>query len=176
MIFMVWTRNLMVSLWAAFLKLFCNWVTWGLLKTTNAYTVLSVKWIASGKLLYNSASPAWTYSGGMGGRKEAWEGGDYIYISSITQLCLTPCDPMNRSTPGLPVLHQLPDPTQTQVHWVGNAMQPSHPLLSPSPSALNISQHQGLFKWVSSSHQVAKILEFQLQHQSFWWTPRTDFL
>ena len=74
---------------------------------------------------------------------------------------------MNRSIPGLPVHHQLPEFTQTHVHWVGDAIQPSHPLWSPSPPALNLSQHQDLFKWVSSSHQVAKVLEFQLQHQSF---------
>ena len=69
-----------------------------------------------------------------------------------------------------------PESAQTHVHWVGDAIQPSHPLLSPSPPALNLSQHQGLFQWVSSSHQVDKVLEFQLQHQSFQWTPRTDFL
>ena len=80
---------------------------------------------------------------------------------------------MNHSTPGLPVHHQLPESTQTHVHWVGDAIQPSHPLSSPSPPALNLSQHQGLFQWVSSSHQVARVLEFQLQHQSFQWTPRT---
>ena len=78
---------------------------------------------------------------------------------------------MNRRTPGIPVHHQLPESTQTHVHWVGDAIQPSHPLSSPSPPALNLSQHQGLFKWVSSSHQVAKVLKFQLQHQSFQWTP-----
>ena len=96
-------------------------------------------------------------------------------ISSVAQACPTLCDPMNRSTPGLPVHHQLPKLTQTHVHWVGDAIHPSHPLSSPS-SALNLSQYQGLFKWVSSSHQVAKVLEFQLQHQSFQWTPRTDLL
>ena len=84
------------------------------------------------------------------------------------------CDPMNRSTPALPVHHQLPESTQTHVHRVGDAIQPSHPLSSLSPPALNLAQHQGLFKWVSSLHQVAKVLEFQLQHQSFQWTPRTD--
>ena len=83
---------------------------------------------------------------------------------------------MKCSTPGLPVHHQLPESTQTHVHWVGDAIQPSHPLSSPSAPALNLSQHQGLFKWVSSSHQVAKILEFQVQHQSFQWIFRTDFL
>ena len=81
---------------------------------------------------------------------------------------------MNCSTPGLPVHHQLSEFTQTQVHWVGDAIQPSHPLLSPSPPALNPSQHQGLCQWVSSLHEVAKVLEFQLQHQSFQWTPRTN--
>ena len=77
---------------------------------------------------------------------------------------------MIRSMPGLPVHHQLPESTQTHVHWVSDAIQPSHPLSSPSPPALNLSQNQGLFKWVSSLHQVAKVLEFQLQHQSFQWT------
>ena len=90
-----------------------------------------------------------------------------IQFSSVAQSCPTLCSPMNHSTPGLPVHHQLPESTQTHVHWVDDAMQPSHPLLSPSPPAFNLSQHQGLFKWVSSSHQVTKLLEFQLQHQSF---------
>ena len=81
---------------------------------------------------------------------------------------------MNRSTPGLPVHHQLPESTQTHVHWVGDTIQPSHPPSSPSPPALNLPQHQGLFKCVRSSQQVAKVLEFKLQHQSFQWTPRTD--
>ena len=100
----------------------------------------------------------------------------FSQFSSVAQLCPTFCDPMNRSMPGLPVHHQLPEFTQTHVHWVSDAIQPSHPLSSPSPSALNLSQHQGLFQWVSSLHQVAKVLEFQLQHQSFQWTPRTDLL
>jgi len=83
---------------------------------------------------------------------------------------------MNCSTPGLPVHCQLLESTQTHVHWVGNAIQPSHPLSSPSPPAPTLSQHHGLFKWVSFSYQVAKVLEFQLQHQSLQWTPRTDLL
>ena len=87
----------------------------------------------------------------------------------------TLCDPMNRSTPGLPVYHQLPEFTQTCAHRVGDAIQLSHPLSSPSP-APNSSQHQGLFQWVNSLHQVAKVLKFQLQHQSFQWTPRTDLI
>ena len=97
-------------------------------------------------------------------------------FSSVVQSSPTPCDPMNCSTPGLPVHHQLLEFTQTHVHWVGDAIQPSHPLSSSFPPALNLSQHQGLFKWVSSSHQVAKGLELQLQHQSFQWIFRTDFL
>ena len=97
-------------------------------------------------------------------------------FSLVTQLCPTLCDPMNRSAPGFPVHHELLEFTQTHAHWVGDAIQPSYPLSSPSPPALNLSQHQGLFKWVSSSHQVAEVLQFQLQHQSFQWTPRTDFL
>ena len=99
-----------------------------------------------------------------------------LQFSSVTQSCPTVCDPMNHSTPGLPVHHQLPEFTQTHAHRVSDAIQPSHPLLSPFPPALNLSQHHSLFKWVSSSHQVAKVLEFQLQHQSFQWTPRTDLL
>ena len=70
----------------------------------------------------------------------------------------------------------IPEFTQTHVHRVSDAIQPSHPLSSPSPPAPNPSQHQGLFQWVNSSHKVAKVLEFQLQHQSFQWTPRTDLL
>ena len=100
----------------------------------------------------------------------------YSQFSSVTQSCLTLGDPMDCSTPGLPVHHQLPEFTQTHVHQVGDAIQPSHPLSSPSPPAFNLSQHQGLFQWVSSSHQVAKALELQLQHQSFQSTPRTGLL
>ena len=92
-----------------------------------------------------------------------------IQFSSVSQSCLTLCNPMECSTPGLPVHHQLPEFTQTYVHQVSDAIQPSHPLWSPSPPAFNPSQHQGLFQWVSSWHQVARGLEFQLQHQSFQW-------
>ena len=94
--------------------------------------------------------------------------------SSVSQSCLTLCEPMDCSMPGLPVHHQLPELTQTHVHWVGDAIQPSHPLSFPSPPTFNISQHQGLFQWVSSSHQVARVLEFHLQHQAFHWLFRTD--
>ena len=94
---------------------------------------------------------------------------------SVAQSCLTLCDPMNCSMPGFPVLQYLSELAQTHVHWVGEAIQPSHPLLSPSLYTFNLSQHQGLFKWVSFSHQVVKVSEFQLQHQSFQWIFRTDF-
>ena len=97
-------------------------------------------------------------------------------FSSVTQSCPTLCDPMDCSTPGFLVHHQLLKFTQAHVHWVKDAIQPSHPLLSPSPPAFNLAQHQGLFKWVNSSHQVAKVLELQLQHQSFQCIFRVDFL
>ena len=100
---------------------------------------------------------------------EKWKTQCYVQFSSVSQSCLTLCNPMNRSMPGLPVYHQLPEFTQTHVHRVGDAIQPSHPLSSPSPPASNPSQHQRLFQWVNSSHEVAKVLEFQLQHQSFQW-------
>ena len=99
-----------------------------------------------------------------------------IIFSVSVQLRPALCGPMDCSTPGLPVHHQLPELTQTRVHQVGDAIQPSHPLLSPFPSAFNLAQHQDLFQWVNSSHQVVKVLEFQLQHQSFQWILRTDFL
>ena len=86
------------------------------------------------------------------------------------------CDAMDCGTPGLPVHHQLQEFTQIHVHWVGDAIQPSHSLLSPSSPTFNLSHHQGLSKWVNSSHEVAKVLEFQLQYQSFQWRLRTDLL
>ena len=90
-----------------------------------------------------------------------------VQFTSVTQSCLTLCHPVDCSMSGLPVHHQLSELAQTHVHWVYDAIQPSHPLLSPSPPAFNLSQHQGLFQWVSSSHQVAKVLELQLLDQSF---------
>ena len=111
---------------------------------------------------------------------------DFLYLmtlsfeqfSSVQLLsCVkTLCDPMDCSTPGLPVHPQLLEPTQTHVHWVSDAIQSSHLLSSPSLPTFNLSWHQGLFQWVSSWQQVAKVLEFQLQHQSFQWIFRTDFL
>ena len=85
-----------------------------------------------------------------------------VQFNSVAQSCLTLCDPMNCSTPGLPVHHQLSEFTQTHVHWVSDAIQLSHPLSSPSPPAPNPSLHQSFFQWVNSSHEVAKVLEFQL--------------
>ena len=131
---------------------------------TNLDSVLKIKTPFADKVLNSqsdslSSSHVWT-----------WE------FSSVAQLCPTLCDPMDCSMPGLPVHHQLPEFTQSHAHWVGDAIQPSHPLSSPSPPPFNLFQHQILFQWVSSLHQVAKVLEFQLQHQSFQWIFRTDFL
>ena len=99
-----------------------------------------------------------------------------VQFSSVAQACPTLCDPMNRSMPGLPVHHQLPQFIQTHVHRVSDAIQPSHPLSSPSPPAPSPSQHQSLFQWVSSSREVAKVREFQLQHHSLQRNPRADVL
>ena len=121
-------------------------------------------------------SPA--LAGGFFTTSATWEALNALIsqFSSVAQSCPTLCDPMDHSMTGLPVHRQLPEFTQTHVHWVSDAIQPSHPLSSPSPPALNLSQHQGLFKWVSFPHQVAKVLEFQLQNQSFQWIFRTDFV
>ena len=94
----------------------------------------------------------------------------------VTQSCLTLCDPMNHSIPGLPAHHQLPEITQTHLHRVNDGIQPSHPQSSPSPPALNPSQHQSLFQWVNTSHEVVKVLEFQFQHHSLQRNPRADLL
>ena len=104
----------------------------------------------------------------------AWH--EIAVLQSLTQSCPTLCYPVGCSTPGFPVLHYLLELAQTHVCWVGDAIQPSHPLSTPSPPAFNLSQHQGLFQWVSSLHQVAKVLALQIQHHSFQWIFRTDFL
>ena len=105
---------------------------------------------------------------------------EYTYILSfslVAQLCPALfVTPMDCSKPGYPPHHQPPELAQTHVHQVSDTILPSHPLSSPSPPAFNLSQHQGLFQWVSSSHQLAKVLEFQFQHQSFQWIFRTNFL
>ena len=100
----------------------------------------------------------------------------YQSVSSVAQSCPTLCDPMNHSTPGLPVHHQLLEFTQTHILQVSDAIQPSHPLSSPSPLAPNPSQHQNLFQWVNSLHEVAKVLEFQLQNHSLQRNPRANLL
>ena len=117
----------------------------------------------------------------MGSRRvqHNWSDSACMHILNISQSvqllsCVWLWDPMDCSMPGLPVHYQFVEPTQTHVHWVGDDIQPSHPLSSPSPPAFNLSQ--GLFQWVRSSHQVAKVLEFQLQYQSFHWIFRTYFL
>ena len=94
---------------------------------------------------------------------------------SVTQLSPILCDSMDCSTPGFPVLHHLLEPAQTHVRWVGDAIQPARPLSSPFPPVFCLSQYQGLFQWVSFLHQMAKILELQLQHQSFQWIFRVKF-
>ena len=133
------------------------------------YLALLKAAMLSFRLIYHFASPAqWNEV-----PVAPWPYQKLIQVSSVAQSCPTLCDSMNSSMPGLPVHHQLPESTQSHVHWVIDAIQPSHPLQSPSP-ALNLFQHQGLFKWVSSSHLVAKVLEFQLQYQFFQWTPKTD--
>ena len=96
------------------------------------------------------------------GEGNGWVQFSSVQFSSVDQSCPTLCDPMNHSMPGLPVHHQLPEFIQTHVHQVGDAIQPAHPLSSPSPPAPDPSQHQDLFQWVNSSHEVAKVLEFQL--------------
>ena len=96
------------------------------------------------------------------------------FSHSVSRVTL--CNLKDCSTPGFPVYHQLPEFTETHVHWVSDAIQPSHPVSSPSPLTFNLSQHQGLFKWVSSSHQMAKVSQFQFRHQSFQLTFRTDLL
>ena len=100
----------------------------------------------------------------------------HYQFSSVAQSCPTLCDPMNPSTPGLPVHHQVPEFTQIHVHRVSDAIQPSHPGPSPSLPAPNPSQHQSLFQCVNSSHEVAEVLEFQLQHHSLQGNPRVDLL
>ena len=108
-------------------------------------------------------------------KRYRWSSVQFSSIAIVSD-SLWPHGLQHSRTPGFPVQHQLPELAQTHIHWVSDAIQPSPPLLSPSPPAFNLFQHQGLFQWVSSSHRVTKVLEFQLQHQSFQWIFRTDFL
>ena len=134
----------------------CKWKVKG--KSLSRVWLLATPWTAA----YQAPLPK-----GFS-RQEYWSGvplpslGNNYQFSSVTQSYPTLCDPMNCSTPGLPVHHHLPEFTQIHVHWVGDAIQPSHPLLSPFPPAPDPSQHQSLFQWVNSSHEVAKVLEVQL--------------
>ena len=143
----------------------------------NSFSWLSVgilKWVSAKQVQdFSTFFPSHSHADTEEGKRGT---GPNIKCCSVTQLCPTLWDPMDYSMPGFSVHHQLPELAQTHVHWVSEAIQPSHPLSSPSPPDLNLSQHHGLFKWVRSSHQVAKILEFQLHHQSFQWTLRTDLL
>ena len=109
---------------------------------------------------------------GVSLQQQSW----VVQFSSVAQSCPILCDPMDCRTPDFYVHYQLLEFTQTHIHWVSEAIQPSHPLSSLFAPAFSLSQHQDLFKWVSSSHQVSKVLEFQLQHQSFQWIFRTDLL
>ena len=132
--------------------------------------IVSHDWMSDFHFLYKNKSDS-----GLFQQKRNLLKGCSVRFSSVAQSCPTLCDPMDCSTPGLPVHHQPLELAQTHVHQVCDAIQPSHPLSSPSPT-FHLSQHQGLFQWVISLHQVAKVLEFQLQHQSFQWIFRTDFL
>ena len=119
----------------------------------------SLKWITNKDLLYTTRNSAQHH---VAAWIKAGFGGESVQFSLVAQSCPTLCDPMKHSTPGLPVNHQLPEFTQTHVHRVRDAIQPSHPLSSPSLPGPNPSQHQSLFQWVNSSHEVAKVPEFQL--------------
>ena len=121
----------------------CNSWTYGSPREPNSYRKAAHTTLASWQKQYSSIFSV-----------------QFISVQSLSRVWL--CNPMNCSTPGLPVHQQLPEFTQTHVHWVSDAIQPSYPLWSPSPPAFSLSQHQGFFQWVSSSHQVAKVLEFQL--------------
>ena len=171
-----------------------NWVTFTFGR--YMYTLLYIKWITNKGLLYSTGNSAQCYVAVWWEGSLGEKGYMYVYVwllmlstwnnhnivnhlsvqfSSVTQSCPTLRDPVNRSTPGLPVHHQLLEFTQTHVHRVSDAIQPSHPLLSPFPPARNPSQHQSLFQWVNSLHEVAKVLEFRKKHRSLifykWYDP-----
>ena len=136
--------------------------------------------VLPGSLAEGGGSPSHLHHPGSAGSSSVSQTLTFLFFFkssfcySVTKSCLTLCHTMDCSPRGSLVLHCLPEFAQTHVHWVGDAIQPSHTLLLPSP-ALNLSQHKGLLQWVGSSHQVAKIWELQLQHQSFQWIFRIDF-
>ena len=132
------------------------------------------RWVVTVKRWACSWKPVcWVGKYWQGRRQKSFSS---VQVRSVTQLCLILCDLMACSMPGFSVHHQLPELAQTHVHCVSDAIQSSHSLSSPSPPAFNLAQHDGLFHWVSSLHQVAKVLELQLQHQPFQWIFRTDFV
>ena len=139
---------------------------------THLQTSLTLKSEATGQ--ESSARPTYPHRTGSE-REPVLTVTFYQSVQFSHQSSLTLCTPKDCSTPRFPVHHQLQELTQTHVHWVGGAIQPFHPLSSPSPT-FNLCHYHSLFQWVSSSHQVARVLEFQLQHQSFQWIFRTDFL
>ena len=159
--------------------MWCEWVCWFFNKMVNPWKDLIH--------LLDSLCRTLTIIGisyAIVATQSDWESSDSLVFKarlgacccSVAELCPTLCSLMDCSTPGFPVLHYILELAQTYVHWIHDAIQPSHPLSTPSLPAFNLFQHQGLFKWVSSSYQVAKVLEFQLQHQSFQWIFRADFL
>ena len=152
---------------------FNSWLVKILWRRTQQPTLVSLKTEES-RELHSTESHRVKHDWSDLAQADTWELS--VQTSSVAQSCLTLCDPMYHSMPGLPVHHQLPEFTQTHVHRYGNAIQPSHPLSSPSPPAPKPSQQQDLFQWVNSSHEMAKVLEFQPQHQSVQWTPWTVLL
>ena len=166
MLFWKW-REVKQKYYMSFHNIFQIWILYNVFTAYIKY----MNWFIGGYLIFFS----WNMSSCPYFSGHQCEG-IIVQFSSVAQSCPTLCDPMDCSTPGLPVHHQLLEFTETHVHWVSDAIQPFHPLLSPFPPTFNLSQYQGLFKWVSTSHQVAKVLKFQLQHQSFQWIFRTDFL
>ena len=156
-------------IWCTYFFLFGSQIIYFCIHLYQELYILCKKWTFIFLLTLNTLKPSSKHcymkhrqKSEITGQESPWNQETNIQFSSVSQLCPTLCDPMNCSTPGLPVQHQLPEFTQTHVHWVGDAFQPSHPLSSPSPPAPNPSQHQSLFQWVNSSHEVAKVLEFQL--------------
>ena len=159
---MVWKGPLEPWLWHAVMT-----AQEGLKREPYVLKRIGRKAVCSGGVKYQGSCPV-EWKSGFSTTFKAISSVQFSH--SVVSNSLRPHEPQHARPP----YHQLPESTQTHVHWVGDAIQPSHPLSSPSPPTLNLSQHQGLFQWVSSLHQVAKVLEFQLQHQSFQWTPRTD--
>ena len=150
---MLLTKNMKNNYY--YLKPVLSSINWGALNSTN--DAQSTNSFTSFQFLMNRKMLLWMFI-----ISYFFVCANSVQFSSVTQSCPTPCDPMNRSMPGLAVHHQLPEFTQTHVHRVNDAIQPSHPLSSPSPPAPNPSQRQSLFQWVNTSHEVAKVLEFQL--------------